>query len=102
MNQHYFDTITIDAGKHFNAIKEKAAEAGINFRRENDRYIGISIDEKTGTEELRSILNVLSSATNKKASVRAMWGTTFDIHNKKTGNSKTLEVCPNFYWIFFV
>ncbi len=66
----YFDTITLDAGNHFSAIKENALAAGINLRYENEKFIGISLDETTGPEELKSLVDVLASAVNKKAEVQ--------------------------------
>lgn len=60
VHQQYFDTLRlrVDAGE-MEGILEKARGKWINLRRIDDTSLGISLDETTGKEDLRSILDVL-------------------------------------------
>lgn len=68
VNETFFDTITVDAGSNASKIREKAIASGINFRYEGN-LIGISLDEVTGEEELKHIVETLASALGKKISL---------------------------------
>jgi glycine dehydrogenase len=59
-NENYFDTITILADKkQLNAIREKALNAGINFRYD-ENAVGIAVDENTNLEDLNNIIAVFA------------------------------------------
>jgi len=69
---NFFDTITIKVND-IAAIKTKAERQLINLRYIEDKYIGISIDETTGINELYDLINCFE---NDKDPV------TFDIHEE--------------------
>lgn len=67
LNQHYFDTIKIDAvtQKRVEKIKSLALEEEINFRYFKNNCIGISLDETTTINDLDTILHIFAKSANK-------------------------------------
>jgi len=65
-NRHYFDTLNIDIGQGPDGllakIKTGAERSRINFNYIDGRHIGISLDETTGPDDVREIVNVFSRA----------------------------------------
>jgi len=68
---NFFDTITVKADK-VSSIKEKAERQQINLRYIDNKYISISIDETTLTEDLYDLINCFEDDKNP---------VTFDIHH---------------------
>ena len=68
---NFFDTITVKADK-ISSIKEKAERQQINLRYIDNKYISISIDETTLTEDLYDLINCFEDDKNP---------VTFDIHH---------------------
>ncbi len=66
VNQHYFDTIKIEAGDK-KSIEAEAIKHEMNFKYFSDNHVGISIDETTSAEEIKEIVAVFAKALNKKA-----------------------------------
>ncbi|KAK4687617.1 glycine dehydrogenase, partial [Tremellales sp. Uapishka_1] len=69
-NKNYFDTLTIDtasAGLTANQVHTASVEAGINFRKIDDKTIGITLDESVGPLDLTDIVNVFYNALGKSA-----------------------------------
>jgi len=67
-NSSYFDTLCVELPENISVkqLKEKALGASLNFRYfEDDRCIGISLDETVNTDDLNKILNVFASANNQ-------------------------------------
>ena len=71
LSTNFFDTITIKAG-NISAIKEKAERQQINLRYIDNKYIAISIDETTLTEDLYDLINCFEDDKNPVS---------FDIHH---------------------
>ncbi|HEV8272569.1 MAG TPA: aminomethyl-transferring glycine dehydrogenase [Chitinophagaceae bacterium] len=71
VSNNYFDTITIKAD-NISSIKEKAERQQINLRYIDNKYISISIDETTLTEDLYDLINCFEDDKNP---------VTFDIHH---------------------
>jgi glycine cleavage system P protein (glycine dehydrogenase) len=71
VSNNYFDTITIKAD-NISSIKEKAERQQINLRYIDNKYISISIDETTLTEDLYDLINCFEDDKNPVA---------FDIHH---------------------
>ena len=67
-NKSFFDTLYIKTPEsvHVNLIREKALEAGINFRYFENDHIGISIDETTSRKDVKAIIELLSTAAGIK------------------------------------
>ena len=63
-NKLYFDTlkIEIDSVATLEAIRRESVAVGMNFRYYDERAIGISLDELTTVEDVRSIVEVLHRA----------------------------------------
>jgi glycine dehydrogenase len=68
---NFFDTITVKA-TNISSIKEKAERQQINLRYIDNKYISISIDETTLTEDLYDLINCFEDDKNP---------VTFDIHH---------------------
>ncbi|MGZ8511501.1 MAG: glycine dehydrogenase, partial [Chitinophagaceae bacterium] len=56
VSQTFFDTIVVKTDE-LPAIKAKAERQQINLRYIDDKHIGISLDETTGTEDLYDLIN---------------------------------------------
>ena len=67
-NKTYFDTLYFEAGNRLEAVKEAALQSKINFRYPTNQSFAISVDETTGEDELKAIIEVLAKASgnNKK------------------------------------
>jgi glycine dehydrogenase len=59
LHEHFFDTLTINAGEQRAAILERAAAAGINLRSDRPDSLGISLDETCGKAEIDALLAVI-------------------------------------------
>ncbi len=55
-SQNFFDTIVVKTDE-LAAIKAKAERQNINLRYIDDKHIGISLDETTGTDDLYDLIN---------------------------------------------
>jgi glycine dehydrogenase len=61
INKTFFDTLTVDvssAGVTAAQVHETSVKAGINFRKVDDKTIGITLDESVGPLDLTDIVNV--------------------------------------------
>ncbi|MFO7873623.1 MAG: aminomethyl-transferring glycine dehydrogenase [Bacteroidales bacterium] len=67
INEHYFDTLLIQLPGNVSAetIHRKALDKQMNFRRIDDKHIGISLDETTSLEEVNTILSLFAGAADK-------------------------------------
>lgn len=68
-NDHYFDTLHINANGLSAQIKTISESKGINFRYFNDQFIGISIDETTECADITDIVACFAEA--KSAALEA-------------------------------
>jgi glycine dehydrogenase len=71
LNEIYFDTLKIEIRdeKQARHILQLAVEAGYNLRFIEDKYIGVSLDETTSSEDIEALVNVFAkvkgAAVNK-------------------------------------
>ena len=65
-NEFYFDTLKI-SGVESSTVQKEALKQGMNFRYFSDGTIGISLDETTSSDDVKSILGVFSSSLKKNA-----------------------------------
>ncbi|MES2796029.1 MAG: aminomethyl-transferring glycine dehydrogenase [Bacteroidota bacterium] len=65
VNENYFDTITVKANSNTAEIRSKAEEGEMNFRYFENGDIGISINEKTSVEEVKSIVKAFAKIIQK-------------------------------------
>ena len=72
LNEQFFDTLKIVVPQKTNSLSiKKIAEAnGLNFRYFKRDHIGITIDETTNLEDVKSILRVLKEAISSKELVK--------------------------------
>lgn len=54
----FFDTVVIETNADTNAYIEKALSSGINLRKVNENSIGISIDETSSAEDIKSLCGI--------------------------------------------
>ena len=64
--KHFFDTIAIYSGENTDSLLEAASQKGINLRKINKNYIGISLDESVDEQVLKNILSVFSIKSVKE------------------------------------
>lgn len=70
VNKTFFDTLTIDvssAGVTAADVHAASVKAGINFRKIDDKTIGITLDESVGPLDLTDIVNVFCSVKGQPA-----------------------------------
>ncbi len=69
-NRYYFDTLKVDLGESSYRIRKKfeslARKAQMNFRYISGRFIGISLDETVGIEDIIRIVNIFAGARGVK------------------------------------
>ena len=71
-NENFFDTITVDTGKHAQEIISRAHQQEMNLRDFGDGRIGISLDEKTTKEEVFHLWQIFSGQGVLGFSVEAL------------------------------
>src|SRR5688572_5679028 len=64
-NAHYFDTLRVEMPSTVNTVRQRALDAGINFRYIDDRTVGIALNETVSTSDLRDVVNVFAGAVGK-------------------------------------
>ncbi|MDE2090542.1 MAG: aminomethyl-transferring glycine dehydrogenase [Gammaproteobacteria bacterium] len=65
LNETFFDTLTIQTGKHTAAVHASANRNHLNLRKIDDQHAGISLDETTTREDVRMLLSVFAEAMGK-------------------------------------
>ena len=66
-NAHYFDTLRLEVPSGTDAVRQRAVEAGINFRYVDNKTIGISLNETVTTSDIQDIVTVFAEAAGKPA-----------------------------------
>lgn len=64
LNNHWFDTLTLELGFARDAAYERAAELGINLRKIGDTRLGITCDERTTREEIHTLWKAILGETH--------------------------------------
>ena len=64
LNRVWFDTLTIDAGTHTDAIIEAGVSSGYNFRHIDATHIGISLDETTQLGDIFTVKEIFAHAAH--------------------------------------
>lgn len=62
VNQHFFDTLTLDVGAQQQVIVERARAARVNLRIVGEDRLGVSLDETTSAETLATLFDILLGA----------------------------------------
>ncbi|MFS2126693.1 aminomethyl-transferring glycine dehydrogenase [Pseudomonas sp. Pseusp97] len=62
VNQHFFDTLTLDVGAQQQAILERARAARVNLRIVGEDRLGVSLDETSSAETLASLFDIVLGA----------------------------------------
>ena len=65
VNETFFDTLTINTGKHTAALHALAHSHRMNLRVVDDKHVGISLDETTTRLDVRMLLSVFAEALGK-------------------------------------
>ena len=74
----FFDTLTIDVGSmglNVESIHHISADMGINFRRVDERRIGVTLDETVTLSDLVDLVNVFALASGSSAVTPAILAT---------------------------
>ncbi|MFZ6050378.1 aminomethyl-transferring glycine dehydrogenase [Halocola ammonii] len=96
INKVYFDTLKIDVGDDFENIQESAESNRLNFRYfDDERHIGISLNETTNHDDLIQIVSVLAEGKDFPKIERVAYEYNDDVLDGFMRNSKFLEH-PNF------
>jgi glycine dehydrogenase len=64
LNAHFFDTLQVEVPSSA-AVRERAIEAGINFRYIDDRRVGVALNETVDTSDLRDVVGVFAAALGR-------------------------------------
>jgi glycine dehydrogenase len=67
-NQHFFDTLTLQAGAQRDAILARAVDLGMNLRPLGEDRLSIALDETTTAEDVDRILQAVTGAVPLRAS----------------------------------
>ena len=59
VNQHFFDTLTLDVGAQQQVILERARAARVNLRIVGEDRLGVSLDETTSAATLGSLFDII-------------------------------------------
>lgn len=62
VNQHFFDTLTLDVGAQQQVILERARAARVNLRIVGEDRLGVSLDETTSAETLATLFDIVLGA----------------------------------------
>lgn len=62
VNQHFFDTLTLEVGAQQPAIVERARAARVNLRIVGEDRLGVSLDETSSAETLASLFDIFLGA----------------------------------------
>jgi glycine dehydrogenase len=62
VNQHFFDTLTLDVGGTQTAILESASAAQVNLRILGDGKLGVSLDERCDEQTVDTLLDIFCGA----------------------------------------
>jgi glycine dehydrogenase len=89
-NKHFFDTITIIANNH-GEIKSLAEAKEINFRYTINK-VGISLDEKTTLEDIKTLVDIFAAAKGSKASFEIKEGNNIPANLHRTSSFMTQAV----------
>ena len=69
-SETFFDTLVISTGNKTKRLFEKALKNKINFRKIDDKTLGISLDESVNNEILENILLIFSKNKEKKNRIK--------------------------------
>ena len=58
-HDHFFDTVVVDV-EDANSIHKRASEAGVNFRKLDEKRIGVSVDETTTSCDIQQLLSIIA------------------------------------------
>jgi glycine dehydrogenase len=62
-----FDTLTVNAGDHTDALLQAAREAGLNLRRASGQRLGITLDETTTREDITALWRLFAAGQDLPA-----------------------------------
>jgi glycine dehydrogenase len=64
LNGHFFDTLQVEVPSAA-SVRERALQAGINFRYIDDRRVGVALNETVDSSDLGDIIGVFAAASGK-------------------------------------
>ena len=67
VNDHAFDTLEVATGERSDRVMATARDAGYNLRRASPESVGITLDETTRRDELRTLWEVFAAAAGREA-----------------------------------
>lgn len=71
-SEHYFDTLLIHTPNRAKQIAAQAQEANINFRIVDSNHIGLSLDETTNRDALRTVWQIFASPTANQPDINTI------------------------------
>jgi glycine dehydrogenase len=69
LNEHYFDTLYLDAGLSADTLRAVAEKHQVNLRYFADGRVGISLDETTTEADLTTLVNIFAEAKGVKGAL---------------------------------
>jgi glycine cleavage system P protein (glycine dehydrogenase) len=85
LNETFFDTLTIQTGKHTAAVHAAAHRNHMNLRIVDDKHVGISLDETTTREDVLLLLSVFVEAQ----------GQDIEVHNLVLSENSSVNAIPD-------
>lgn len=73
VNEHYFDTVKVAVADKA-SVQREAVKHEVNFRYFADNHVGISLDETTTGDDVKTILTIFAAATGKSAPAPTLTG----------------------------
>jgi glycine dehydrogenase len=68
VNEHYFDTLKVQVTNK-ESIQKESAKREVNFRYFDDNHVGISLDETSTIEAVKTILEIFAASAGKSSPV---------------------------------
>ena len=72
LNDHYFDTLYLDAGLSADTLRAVAEKHQVNLRYFADGRVGISLDETTTEADLTTLVNIFAEAKGGKGALNML------------------------------
>jgi len=69
LNNTYFDTLTVEAGNLLDPLHAEALNLEINLRYDSSSTVGISIDETTNLEDVKTLIKLFSKVKGKGSNI---------------------------------
>jgi glycine dehydrogenase len=97
VNEHYFHTLKVQVASK-ESVEKEAARREVNFRYFDDNHIGISLDETSTPEDVKTILEIFAVTSGKSSpAVQTNQSITWPASLKRTSDFMTHPVFSSYH-----